>query len=274
MTDATLQKYEDKQVAKVSKLQKKADSLKVKAEKLAVKNDQGIVTARNFIKEVNTFKKEVEALRKEYTDPLNDVIKQLIAMEKKVVKPLDDAKNIAGEKILSYEEELEMARQAEAARIDNILDRFSEIVHGDPVSKTVEDVDAKGKKVKEYYGSLDKKDQALASVKLALTTSVDRLTDMKNHILQREVSEKEQADRQKEIAKAELQAEKEAVKDERAMGSRPKTGAVTLTKFEITDPNDVPRDLCSPDESKIRQSIKNGSTDIPGVRIYTEKKVR
>jgi hypothetical protein len=37
---------------------------------------------------------------------------------------------------------------------------------------------------------------------------------------------------------------------------------------EITDPDQVPREYCSPDEKKINQAVKAGIREIPGVRIF------
>lgn len=273
MADIDLDKFENRQIAKVSRLQKKADAYKATALKLAVKSDKDIVKARATIKEINAYKNEVNDLRTDLTKPLLNVQKQLIAQEKEVQKPLDKAKEDLGKKILDYEDELEKARQTEEARIDTLIDRFSEIVYGVP-AKNADDVDAKGKEVKEYYGSLDKKDQGHAKVKLALTTTIERLTSLKDSFTQREVSEKEELERQKSLAKAELEADKQEVKSGRMVAARPKTGAVTLTKFEITDPDVVPREFCTPNESLIREAIKAGRDNIPGVRIYTERKVR
>jgi predicted lipoprotein len=41
-------------------------------------------------------------------------------------------------------------------------------------------------------------------------------------------------------------------------------------KFEVTDANQVPRELCSPDEKKIKAAFELGMTDIPGVKFYQE----
>lgn len=41
-------------------------------------------------------------------------------------------------------------------------------------------------------------------------------------------------------------------------------------KFEVTDQNLVPRELCSPDPKKIEAAFHNGVTEIPGVRFYQE----
>jgi hypothetical protein len=38
--------------------------------------------------------------------------------------------------------------------------------------------------------------------------------------------------------------------------------------FEVTDPDVVPRNLCTPDEALIKRAIDAGQKDIPGVRIF------
>lgn len=58
----------------------------------------------------------------------------------------------------------------------------------------------------------------------------------------------------------------------------PKIGGVSFrdeVKFEITDPDAVPRNMCVPDEKKIRNFVKamGKATNIPGVRIWVEKVV-
>ena len=51
-------------------------------------------------------------------------------------------------------------------------------------------------------------------------------------------------------------------------------GMTTTWNFEILDPYKVPREFCKPDETLIRQSIKDGAREIPGVRIFEETKIR
>lgn len=44
-----------------------------------------------------------------------------------------------------------------------------------------------------------------------------------------------------------------------------------VNKFEIIDQTLVPRELCSPDESKIRKMIEAGFTNIAWVKVWKEK---
>ena len=54
------------------------------------------------------------------------------------------------------------------------------------------------------------------------------------------------------------------------------TSSRKVWKFEITEPELVPRNFCSPDESKIRAYLKENKAgaNIPGVRFYEELTVQ
>ena len=41
-------------------------------------------------------------------------------------------------------------------------------------------------------------------------------------------------------------------------------------KYEIIDPDLVPRELCEPSPAKLRTAVNSGIREIPGVRIYEE----
>lgn len=41
-------------------------------------------------------------------------------------------------------------------------------------------------------------------------------------------------------------------------------------KFEIVDASAVPRELCTPDPKLIREAVKNGAREVPGLRIWEE----
>lgn len=319
-----LDKFEQKQVATISKLQERSNELQVTAYKIIVGDDVSLKEANAVIKQINAHKKLVKEERLALTQPLNNVVNQLIAKEKEVLLPLDEGKTELSDKIISYSEEVERKRQEEIRRVDAIITGIEYWGLGQMF--TIEDVDQHGKGVKQAYEELDETDQNIPSVKVAFMTTVGKLTDRKNQIIEearveaervrqaeeqkrldaerekqsveearlaaerkanedakREIEEaklqmqrdKEEIERQKEIQKAEAEALKLEKKNAQAAKSAPKTNQVTTTKFEITDPDNVPYIYCSPDESKIRQAIKDGyGASITGVRIYEETKVR
>jgi hypothetical protein len=87
-------------------------------------------------------------------------------------------------------------------------------------------------------------------------------------------ADKERQQRELERQDLEAKAAVQRKADEAAEKSRPKSNIATVTEFEIVEPGLVERKYCSPDSVKIRQAIKDGVTDISGVRIFQTKKVR
>lgn len=53
-----------------------------------------------------------------------------------------------------------------------------------------------------------------------------------------------------------------------------KTTTSLVWTFEVQDAEAVPREFCSPDDKKLRESVKAGRREIPGVRIYEKAQVR
>lgn len=318
-----LEKFEAKQVAAISKLQEVSNELQVKAKEAVVTDDASLKTANMLVKDINAHKKLVKEQRLALTQPLNNVVNQLIAKEKEVLLPLDEGKSEISTKILDYSAEVERKRLEEIERVITITDKIESYFSS--ILSSAAKVDGRGKELKEYFTSLSEDDQNNPSVKVAFMTTVGKLTDRKNQIIEEEraeaertrqaeeqkrldaerakqseeeariaaerkqvedekraieeekaqmIRDKEELERQKEIQKAEAEAlklEKEAAK---VAAARPKTNQITSTKFEIVDADAVMRDLCSPDEKKIREAIKLGIEDIAGVRIFEETKVR
>lgn len=58
--------------------------------------------------------------------------------------------------------------------------------------------------------------------------------------------------------------------------TRTETGAAAYTRkqwtFDIEDPDQVPHEYCTVDERKIRDAVKAGVREIPGVKIYEDSK--
>lgn len=307
-TDATLQKFEEKMLKQVSPLEQKSVELLEKATQQLVSDDVTLAQAVAVKKEINAHSKLVKESRLALTRPIDDMKKLIMSKESEVMLPLEKAKADISDKILTYEEELERLRLEEENRIDRILDSISVAVW---TYETVADVDARGKEIKEAFALLSESDKSNAKIKLALTTSVDALTTRKSNLEEEErqrvererlakEAEKQSAERASlereraaiEQKERELQAEKERQQRElerqeleakaleqrkaeaAAEKARPKSNIATRTEFEVESPHLVDRKYCSPDGVKIRQAIKDGATEIAGVRIFQTKSVR
>lgn len=207
-----LEKFETKQVAAISQLQEVSNELLADAKERVIADDTDLKAANELVKRMNAHKKLVETKRLDLTQPLNNVIKQLIAKEKEVLLPLSEGKSAISTKILDYSEEIERKRIEEQHRIEKIVDTI--IDHYDMRVTDVKKVDEAGAKLKEYYQKLPEADQNNPSVKVAFMTTVGNLTDRKNRILEEERAEAErirQAEEQKRLdAERAKQSEEEA----------------------------------------------------------------
>jgi hypothetical protein len=313
-----LEKFEQKQVAVISKLQLRSNELAAEAKGIIIVDDESLKAANLLIKEINSHKKTVSEERTNLTAPLNNVIKQLITKEKEVLLPLEKGKSEVGSKILDYQEELENKRIAEENRIKDIIENLE---HFSSSMETIEEIDMNGAGLKEQFSKLPDDDQNNPTIKLAFMDTVNALTDRKNRIEEEARAEAErirQAEEQKRLdeaaakqsaeetrialerkqiedgkreieeqkaqikrdqeeleqAKRRQEVEIEAAKSAKKKPAVIKSNIVTMTKYEIVDPDAVSRAYCSPDSTKINEAIKNGITTIAGVRIFTEKKVR
>jgi hypothetical protein len=308
-TDKTLEKFEEKMLKEVSPLELQSIALLEKSTSIkVVKDDTTLGSAIAIKKEINAHVKFVKESRMALTRPLDDMKKTILSKESEIMLPLEKAKADISDKILTYEEELERLRALEEERLDRILDSISVAVW---TYTTASEVDARGKEIKVAFSKLSETDQNNIDIKLKFRESVDALTTRKTNLeeeerqkLERErlakeaekqsaeraqlekqraeidrqereiQAEKERKMRELERQEIERQAEEKRKEEARAEKSRPKSNIATMTEFEVVTPTLVDRIYCSPDPVKIRQAIKDGVTEISGVRIFQTKKVR
>jgi uncharacterized membrane-anchored protein YhcB (DUF1043 family) len=101
-------------------------------------------------------------------------------------------------------------------------------------------------------------------------TMETRLKDMVGHfVLAQEAKRRELA---AAATKANTIQEKAALVRQAGDTTTPSHVAGVTTRvvlaFEVTDPDAVPRNLCTPDEGLIKRAIDAGQKDIPGVRVF------
>lgn len=159
----------------------------------------------------------------------------------------------------------------------------------------------------ESIGLAHKLHKSLCSKSNLLSTpaaTAEMTTKRKMGVYQQDIEQKrrEEADRLRKQAEAQAEAERIAKAQEQmdkgdlkgcektleaplapivtapVTPEPPKMAGVSFrdeVKFEITDPDAVPRNLCMPDEKRIRSFVKamGASSVIPGVRVWIEKVV-
>ena len=271
-----------------------------KVQELKITNEQTYFAGAKLKKEVTSFVNSGDKKRLEITAPARALVEAINDKAKSVLTPAIEAKELIIKEILAYEAMLEAQRQAEAKRITEI----NKIFLLAETKTTVELNQEIKSKVESYFQNLPITDQEIPEIKQACFSLIERI-NQKILLLQEQEAQRIEA---KRLAKIKARQDKEALKlatkqaeldkikrdqeakerrlkdeeikqklaDEKLQADKianfkPSTGMLTYTKFEIIDPSLVPRELCSPDSVLINQAIKNGKTEISGLRIYQEK---
>lgn len=267
--DSNLQQYTDSTVALMSPIKTESFDMKAEAKALEITDAEtlkaGIELRKKVVRHINT----TDDRRKEYTRPLDQVTKQLIAGQRDVLEPAEEAKTIVGKKIMDYEAEQERLAKIERERVAAII---ATMTTGEAIAtKKVTAIDERGAELKKYYSELSESDQNNGEIKLAFTQAINRLLEARDILSRAQVDADKQAAAKAQREAEELEARKEADAEQRTVLDKPKTGVKMVTKFNITDMNAVPREFCVPSDSLIRQAIAAGATQIAGVNIYKER---
>ena len=213
-----LEKFEQKQVAQISALQVASNELKVRADGVVISDDDSLKEANALIKEINAHKSDVKAKRLALTKPLNNVIDQLIAKEKEVLLPLDEGKTEVSDKIITYSEEVERKRIAEINRVNDIVGDLEHFASS--FMETPEEVDMNGAGLKEAFEKLPEADKNNPSIKVAFMSTVGKLTDRKNAIIEEQRAEAERVRQAEEQKKLDAEREKQTAEENRLAEER------------------------------------------------------
>lgn len=300
---------QEKMVGEISPFLVKSNELKARAESQVVTNEREAAAAVALKKEITGHRKLVQDTRLDITRQFDDVKKAIMNKEAEILLPLDEGQTELGQKILTYQEEQERIAAEERERVEKIVQRVTLTVSDTYRFKTVDEVQDEGERFKKLYSELKPDDQKLPDVKAAFTVSINRLQDRKAYLIEQEEQRiereklekqrKEQSEAQAKIDEEkaanerksrQIQAEKDRLErekqrkadeeaaeaarkaQEKADKNKVKTGARTVTKFEVTDPLLVPREYCEPVDKLIRVAVAEGKT-IEGVRVWTEKAI-
>ena len=263
-----------KQIEAISPLKIKSNELLERAKNIKVETAADVKTAKEVIKDITAHKKSTEELRKNFTRQLDDVKKQFISAERDILAPAEDARGIVANEILAFERAEEEKKKREAERVwVSLLEIKSAVAIED--AKTLEDVDKSEKIAEERIIALA--DDAKHPLAIAFIGKLrQEIAERKIELAKNPETEKEEAEQQLEIDKAKALAEKleaEAKAAARAIEKEaPKTGSREKITVEIVNANEVPRELCVPSESLIKDYVKKSGADIvPGCIIKRER---
>lgn len=273
-TNQELRQAAYKQIQAISPLKIKSNELLERAKNVKVETAEDVKTAKEIIKDITAHKKSTEELRKNFTRQLDDVKKQFISAERDILAPAEDARGIVANEILAFERAEEEKKKREAERVwVSLLEIKSAVAIDD--AKTLEDVDNSEKIAEERIAALN--DDAKHPLAIAFIGKLRQdIAERKIELAKNPETEKEEAEQQLEIDKAKALAEKmeaEAKAAARAIEKEaPKTGSREKITVEIVNANEVPRELCVPSESLIKDYVKKSGADmVPGCIIKRER---
>lgn len=273
-TNQELRQAAYKQIQAISPLKIKSNELLERAKNIKVETAADVKTAKEVIKDITAHKKSTEELRKNFTRQLDDVKKQFISAERDILAPAEEARGIVANEILAFERAEEEKKKREAERVwVSLLEIKSAVAIDD--AKTLEDIDNSEKIAEERIAALN--DDAKHPLAIAFIGKLrQEIAERKIELAKNPETEKEEAEQQLEIDKAKALAEKmeaEAKAAARAMEKEaPKTGSREKITVEIVNANEVPRELCVPSESLIKDYVKKSGADmVPGCIIKRER---
>ena len=273
-TNQELRQAAYKQIEAISPLKIKSNELLERAKNVKVETAADVKTAKEVIKDVTAHKKSTEELRKNFTRQLDDVKKQFISAERDILAPAEEARGIVANEILAFERAEEKKKKREAERVwVSLLEIKNAVAIED--AKTLEDVDKSEQIAEERIAALN--DDAKHPLAIAFIGKLrQEIAERKIELAKNPETEKEEAEQQLEIDKAKALAEKmeaEAKAAARAIEKEaPKTGSREKITVEIVNANEVPRELCVPSESLIKDYVKKSGADIvPGCIIKRER---
>lgn len=259
MTGTELVVADGMEVDAVAKVEQQVAEAKAAAELIEVRNQDEATVATEFVARIARQRRDADAERKLLVGPLNDTVKRINARFKDAVAPLDAADKVVRGKLGTYTAEQERIRREEEARLEAERQERER-----KAREERERQEAEARRLREE-AEREAREKAEAA----------------------KAAEDEEAQRLAEEAAARLaeaQTAEAAVKSlptleiPRAVVEAPAplksaSGGVStrkVWKHEITDATAIPREFLKVDEQAIRQAIRDGRRDIPGVRIYQD----
>lgn len=203
---------------------------------LAVKDPAQCGVAISTVKEVKEYTKKIEERRKALVKPYNEIVDRINAYAKEIRAPLEAAETHIKSELLSWERVLEKQRQEEAAKAAAEQKRLAD------------EASAKAAADRE----------AAEAVAMFSQPAVAEL--------QKAVVEAESAREAQELQKA--YASKVA-----DISANKVSGVRKTWTFRVTDLEKVPVEYLSVNEKAIRDSIRDGRREIPGIEIFQETSI-
>lgn len=284
------------ELAKFSKeeIERQTFEIQKKISALQIVSTEDTTTAKVIEKECTSLEKLIEEKRVEIVKPLNDFVSGINALAKTLMSPVTASKEVIRKKQIEYSQKLEAERQEKEWEVLTIIQKINstpdevelelyadQVVHPDPRIKVAVETrrsyfeeQERQRKVREEqvneWARLEaiKKEQGAEAARLAQIQAEERLRLQKAEDERKRIAEDARVKEAEEMAEFDRQEALKKQESEKVKGLR------KVLKFEVADESKLPRELMSPDDSKIRSALKEGLRDIPGLRIWAEDKIQ
>jgi len=240
-----LEKFVNGELQVMSPLLVKSKSFLVEANKVVVKDKDSLAEAKRQKKEMVEHRNSVKDLRLTFTRTLDGMKAQFIEKQDEVLAPSIEAEGILKERIFDYEEEQRKIKEAENARVQEIIESLympkfdRKSITEDEAIKAKVDFDM-------TVNALDKKDRSKKAVKEQIISTRELFEELITHVKTR--------DEQRATAIAQ-EKERRALEDEQRKLQKEKAEAGgPVDNVSVPGVPDVPADVAGPDSTPSHQS--------------------
>lgn len=180
-----LEKFVNGELQVMSPLLVKSKSFLVEANKVVVKDKDSLAEAKRQKKEMVEHRNSVKDLRLTFTRTLDGMKAQFIEKQDEVLAPSIEAEGILKERIFDYEEEQRKIKEAENARVQEIIESLympkfdRKSITEDEAIKAKVDFDM-------TVNALDKKDRSKKAVKEQIISTRELFEELITHVKTRD----------------------------------------------------------------------------------------
>ncbi len=220
-------------------------------EEIEVKQNDYLNSVKNELIELDKKTTEIKISNDNEFGVANDIlksvklkIKTIEERRKEIVKPLNDYVSLRNAEFKPFTTHLEGIK----SKIESEIMRYSR--------ERQEQLRIEAEQKRQEELKRLKEEEELQRMKAELTEN--KIDEVKADLL---------AVKQKEVENTEIEIKN---------SFRTETVNTIISEnwdFEIIDEKQVPLDFCSPDLKKLKQAVKNGMRNIPGLRIFDKGKI-
>lgn len=200
---------------------------------ITVDSEKDCENALDAGRKVKSWAKQVEDKRKELVGPLNEQVKKINAYAKLISEPLEDAETHIKRQLNTWNLVLEDRRLTELKKLE----------------------EERLKKEAELKAQAEAKAEELAAMEIFGVTNETK----KLHIIADVEAERDTKELEIDILRKTKEAEKMKV-----------SGTRKNWTFAVTNLDLVPKEFFILCESKVREAIREGKRDIPGINVFQE----